>query len=106
MISLQHAKMAYVNDIMHIYIQMKAENRYKASIYMYEKLGLGVYGPYTYIYADIEACTQSRANIYIYIYIYIHTHTLESWRARLNLAHAAQYGYRKLWYITLSFHIY
>ena len=64
---------------------------------MYTRLGLGVYGPYTCIYTDIEACMQSGANTYIYM--------LESWRARLNLACAAQYSYRKLWYITLSFYI-
>ena len=63
--------MAYANDIMHSHIQMKAENIYKASIYMYARLVLGVYGPYTYtfIYANIEACTQSGANIYIYIHL-------------------------------------
>ena len=82
---------------------MKAENVYMTSIYMYSRFRLGVYGPYTRIYADIKACTQSGANIYIYIYIYIYT--LESWRTRLNLAHTAQYGYKKLWYITLSFYI-
>ena len=29
----------------------------------------------------------------------------ESWCARLNLACAAQHGYRKVWYMTPSFHI-
>ena len=52
---------------------MKAANIYIAPIYMYARLGLGVYGPYTCIYADIEACTQSGAYIYIYIYTYIYT---------------------------------
>ena len=89
--------MVYANDIMYIHIQMKAASIYMAYTYMYAKLGLGLYGPNICIYSDIEACAQSRANIYIY--------TLESWRSRLNLACAAQYGYRKLWYITLSFHI-
>ena len=70
---------------------MKAENIYMAYIYMYKRLGLGLYGPYICIYGDMEACAQSGANIYIYIY------TLESWHARLNLAQAAQYGYKKLW---------
>ena len=59
--------MVYANDIMHIHIQIKAENIYMASIYMYSRLGLGLYGPYIGIYADIEACTQSGADIYIYI---------------------------------------
>ena len=54
------------------------------SIYMYARLGLGVYGPYTCIYTEIEACVQSRADIYIYM--------LEFWRARPNLARTAQYG--------------
>ena len=58
--------MVYANDIMHIYIQIKAENIYMASIYMYARLGLGIYGPYTCICTDIEACTQSGADIYIY----------------------------------------
>ena len=71
---MQHAKMVYANDIMHIHIQKKAENIFMASIYMYARLGLGVCSLYTCIYANIEACAQSRANIYIYIYIY----TLES----------------------------
>ena len=64
--------MVYAKDIMHIHMQMKAENIYMGSIYMYARLLLGVYGPYTYIYGNIEACTQSGANIYIYIYIYIY----------------------------------
>ena len=72
-----------------------------ASIYMYLRLLLGVYGLYICIYADIEVCTQSGADRYIYIYT-----LLESWHARLNLAHEARYGYRKLWYTTLSFYIY
>ena len=105
MTSLQHAKMVYANYKVHIHNQMKAENIFLGSMYMCARLGLGVYGPYTCIYTDIEACEQSGANIYIYIYIYIYICTLESWRARPNLASAAQYGYRKLWYMTLSFHI-
>ena len=60
--------MEYANDIMHIHIQMKVENIYMASMYMYSRLLLGLYGPYIGIYADIEACTQSGADIYIYIY--------------------------------------
>ena len=92
--------MVYTNNIMHVHIQIKAENIYIAYIYMYARLVLGLYGPYICIYGDIEACMQSGATIYIYI------HTLESWCARLNLATSAQYGYRKLWYMTLSFHIY
>ena len=61
-----------------------------------------------YIYAVIEACAQSGADTYIYIYnIYIYICLcLNLWHERLNLARTAQYGYRKLWYITLSFHIY
>ena len=78
---------------------MKAENIYMGSIYMYARLVLGVYGPYTCIYTDIEACMQSGADIYICIYL------LESWCARLHLAHPAQYGYKKLWYMTLISHI-
>ena len=93
--------MVYAKDIMYIHIQIKAANIYMGSIYMYARLGLNVYGPYTCIYPKIEACTQSGANIYIYIYVYM----LESRRTRLNLAHAAQYGYRKLCNMTLSFHI-
>ena len=69
MTSLQHAKMVYANDKVHIHIQRKADNIYMGSIYMYARLGLGVYGPYTCIYPEIEACMQSGANIYIYIYI-------------------------------------
>ena len=95
--SLQHAKMVYAKDIMHIHMQMNAANIYMAYMYMYARLGLGVYAPYTGIYCDIEACTQHGANIYIY--------TLESWCTRLNLACAAQYGNSKLWNKTLSFHI-
>ena len=76
---------------------MKAANIYMESIYMYARLGLSVYGPYTCIYTDIEVCMQSRADIYIYM--------LESRRARPNLACAAQYGNRKQWNKTLSFHI-
>ena len=64
--SLQHAKVVYAKDIMHIHMQMKAANIYMAYIYMNAGLGLGVYGPYTCIYGDIEACAQSGANIYIY----------------------------------------
>ena len=89
--------MVYAKDIVYIHNQIKAANIYMGSIYMYARLGLGVYGPYTCIYTDIEACAQSGANIYIY--------TLESWRARPNLARAAQYGNRKQWNKTLSFHI-
>ena len=51
---------------MHIHMQMKAANIYMAYIYMYARLGLGVYGSYTRIYPEIEACAQSGANIYIY----------------------------------------
>ena len=58
--------MVYANDIMHINIQMKAANIYMAPMYIYARLGLGLYGPYICIYADIEACAQSGANIYIY----------------------------------------
>ena len=65
--------MVYANDIMHISIQIKAENTNIEFIYMYKRLGLGLYDPYICIYADIEACTQSRADIYIYIYLYIYT---------------------------------
>ena len=60
--------MVYANDKVHIHIQMKAANIYMGSIYMYARLGLGLYGPYICIYGDIEACTQSGANIYIYIH--------------------------------------
>ena len=42
------------------------EHIYGIHIYMYERLGLGVYGPYICIYPEIEACLQSGANIYIY----------------------------------------
>ena len=59
--------MVYANDKVHIHIQMKAENIYMGSIYMYARLVLGVFGPYTCIYTDIEACVQ-REPIYIYIY--------------------------------------
>ena len=76
--------MVYAKDIVHIHNQMKAANIYMGSIYMYAMLGLGVYGPYTCIYTEIEACAQSGANIYIYM--------LESRRTRPNLARAAQYG--------------
>ena len=64
--------MVYANDIMHIHIQIKAENIYMASIYMYSRFVLGLYGLYICIYGDLEACSQSGANIYIYIYIYIY----------------------------------
>ena len=56
----------YAKDIVHIHMQMKAANIYMAYIYMYARLVLGVYSPYTCIYGDIEACAQSGANIYIY----------------------------------------
>ena len=67
--SLQHAKMVYANDKVHIHIQIKAANIYMGSIYMYARLVLGVYSLYTCIYTDIEACVHSWANVYIYIYI-------------------------------------
>ena len=60
--------MVYAKDIVHIHMQMKEANIYMAYIYMYARLGLGIYGPYTCIYGEIEACTQSRAKIYIYIH--------------------------------------
>ena len=60
MTNLQHAKMVYANDIMHIHIQIKAENIYMVSIYMYSRLGVGLYGPYIGIYADIECNGQYR----------------------------------------------
>ena len=53
---------------MHIHNQMKAENIYMEPIYMNSRLVLGVYSPYTCMYPEIEACMQSRGNIYIYIY--------------------------------------
>ena len=62
--------MVYAKDIVHIHNQMKAENVNMESIYMYTRLGMGVYGPYICIYTDIEAHVQSGANIYIYIYIH------------------------------------
>ena len=37
--SLQHAKMVYAKDIMHIHMQIKAANIYMAYIYMYARLG-------------------------------------------------------------------
>ena len=89
--------MIYAKDIVHIHNQMKAANIYMGSIYMYARLGLGVYGPYTCIDTEIEACAQSGANIYIYM--------LESRRARPNLARPDQYGNRKQWNKTFSFHI-
>ena len=58
--------MVYANDIMHINIQMKTEKIYMVSIYMYAMLGLGLYGPYICIYANIEAFTQSGDHIYIH----------------------------------------
>ena len=67
---MQHAKMVYANNKEHIHNQIKAENIYMGSIYMYSRLVLGVYGPYICIYSDTEACAQNGANIYIYIYIY------------------------------------
>ena len=42
-------KHIYAKNKMHINIQVKAENIYIAPIYMYARLELGVYGPYTYI---------------------------------------------------------
>ena len=101
--SLQHAKMVYVNDIMHNNSGIKPENIYITPIYMYARLGLGLYGLYIGIYTNIEACTQKLS---LYAYIYIYKNTLESWHARLNLAWVAPHGYRKLWYITLNFYIY
>ena len=47
-------KIVYVAEIMHDNIQMKAENIYMVSIYMYARLGLGIYGPYIYIDMDID----------------------------------------------------
>ena len=41
--------MVYANDIMHKNSQIKAENIYMATIYMYARLGLGVYSLYIYI---------------------------------------------------------
>ena len=67
MTRLQHAKMVYANDKVHIHIQMKAENIYMGSIYMYSRLVFGVYSPYTCIYTDIEACMH-KAEAYVYIY--------------------------------------
>ena len=50
--------MIYTDYIMHEISQMKTVNIYMVPIYMYAKLGLGVYGPYIYIYIynDLEAC--------------------------------------------------
>ena len=42
---------------------------------IYARLWLGLDGPYIGIYANIEACAQSRADVYIYIYIYIYIYT-------------------------------
>ena len=81
-------KNIYANDKMHINIKMKTKNIYMAPIYMYDRLGLGVYSLYIYRVTNLEASTHIGADAFIY--------TLESWRARLNLAHAAQCGYRKL----------
>ena len=58
-----------------------------------------------YIYICWYRGLHTKRSQYIYIYIYIYIYTLESWRKRLNLARTAQYGYRKLWYITLSFYV-
>ena len=61
-------KNIYANDMMHNNGQMKAENIYMAPIYMYSRLGLGVYGPYIYIYIERFRGFHPKHNIYIYIY--------------------------------------
>ena len=60
------SKIVYAKDIMHIHMQIKAANIYMVYIYMYARLGLGVYGPHICIYSNIEACMQSGANIHIH----------------------------------------
>ena len=75
--SLQHAKMVCANDKMYNNSQMKAEYIYiyiyiyRALIYMYERLGLGFYGPYICMYTNLEACARRGADTYIRIYIYL-----------------------------------
>ena len=64
-------KTIYTNDIIQINGQRKSINIYMSSIYTYEKLLLGVHGPYIHIYNDLEACVQNAANIYIYIYTHL-----------------------------------
>ena len=65
-------KTMYADYTMHVISQVKPLNLYRASIYMYERLILGLYIPYICICNDLEAYTQCRADIYIYIYIYIY----------------------------------
>ena len=60
-------KTIYTNEIIYHGGQMKAANIYRAPIYMYARLGLGLYGLYICIYTDLEAFTQSGADVYIYI---------------------------------------
>ena len=59
-------KTLYGDYIMHHISQGKAVNIYIASMYMYARFVLGIHGPYICIYSDLEACTQSGANIYIH----------------------------------------
>ena len=96
-------KMVYAAEIMYGKCQIKAANIYMVPIYMYSRLGLGVYSLYIYIYIAIYRPMYKGQPIYMYIYIY--KYTLESGWARLNLALATQWSYRKLWYTTLSLYI-
>ena len=52
-------KIVYAADVMYKKRSIKAESIYMVPIYMYARLGLGVYSPSTYIYIYI-------AHIYIY----------------------------------------
>ena len=49
--------MIYAEYTMHENSQVKVENICIKPIYTFERLGLGIYGPYIYIYSDLGACT-------------------------------------------------
>ena len=58
---LKHAKMTYVEYIMHKNSQLMALNIYMELMYNCARLRLGIYGPHIHIYSDLGACAQSVA---------------------------------------------
>ena len=87
--------MIYAAEVTYGKCQEKAENIYIVPIYIYSGLGMGVYWSHIYVYKFKGFCTKYSQYIY----------KLESGYARLNLAYATQWCYRKLWYTNLSFHV-
>ena len=62
-------KIVYVDYTMHDKSQLKAENIYRVPIYIYTRLGLGVYSLHIFIYTNLKAYTQSTVYIYMCVCI-------------------------------------